>query len=76
MEQGQIHERRLRRHVERRVFSIGELHQELAEAPLAAGLPVTSPIRARWRRLGRQRKEIAVEAPAWKSPDAPRACIS
>ncbi len=55
----------------RRVFSIGELHQELAEAPLAAGLPVTSPI----REVAASRppkEEIAVEAPAWKSPDAPR----
>ena len=48
--------------------SIEELHHELAEAPLALGLPVTGPIRETSASRPPREEVRGGEAPAWKSP--------
>ncbi|MGO9567926.1 MAG: beta-ketoacyl synthase N-terminal-like domain-containing protein, partial [Desulfomonilaceae bacterium] len=55
----------------KKVCSIAELHRELAEVPLAVGLPVTGPI----REVSASRppkEETRAETPVWKSPRTPR----
>ncbi len=52
------------------ICTIEELHRELAEAPLALGLPVVSPIR-QVSPLRPSKEEIGREAPEWKRPRTP-----
>ncbi len=53
-----------------KICTIQELHRELAEAPLALGLPLVSPIR-HVSPLHPSKEEISRETPEWKRSPAP-----